>query len=225
MAHVKGPDLPTGGEIVSPRADLVQMYETGNGSFKARATYEIEDGEIVIDALPFQVSGSQGARADRGAEAAEEAAHGGLHARRVRSRESDASGDRAEVEPRRCGGAHEPPVRHHRSRAQLPRESQRDRPRRPAARDGLEAAAARVARVPQGDRDAPAEAPPREGERAAAHPRRPADRLPQPRRGDPHRAPRGRAEARADQALQALRRSRPRPSSRPSCGTSRASRR
>jgi topoisomerase-4 subunit A len=59
MAHVKGPDLPTGGEIVSPRADLVQMYETGNGTFKARATYEIEDGEIVIDALPFQVSGSK----------------------------------------------------------------------------------------------------------------------------------------------------------------------
>ena len=59
MGHIKGPDLPTGGEIVSPRADLVQMYETGNGSFKARATYEIEDGEIVIDALPFQVSGSK----------------------------------------------------------------------------------------------------------------------------------------------------------------------
>ena len=59
MTYVKGPDLPTGGEIVSPRADLVQMYETGSGSFKARATYEIEDGEIVIDALPFQVSGSK----------------------------------------------------------------------------------------------------------------------------------------------------------------------
>jgi topoisomerase-4 subunit A len=59
MAHVKGPDLPTAGEIVSPRADLVQMYETGTGSFKARATYTIEDGEIVIDALPFQVSGSK----------------------------------------------------------------------------------------------------------------------------------------------------------------------
>jgi topoisomerase-4 subunit A len=59
MAHVKGPDLPTGGEIVSPRADLVQMYDTGNGSFRARATYEIEDGEIVIDALPFQVSGAK----------------------------------------------------------------------------------------------------------------------------------------------------------------------
>jgi topoisomerase-4 subunit A len=59
MTYVKGPDLPTAGEIVSPRADLVQMYETGSGSFKARATYSVEDGEIVIDALPFQVSGSK----------------------------------------------------------------------------------------------------------------------------------------------------------------------
>ncbi len=59
MSYVKGPDLPTAGEIVSPRADLVQMYETGGGSFKARATYSVEDGEIVIDALPFQVSGSK----------------------------------------------------------------------------------------------------------------------------------------------------------------------
>jgi topoisomerase-4 subunit A len=59
MAHIKGPDLPTGAEIVSPREDLLQMYETGAGSFKARATYIIEDGEIVIEALPFQVSGSK----------------------------------------------------------------------------------------------------------------------------------------------------------------------
>jgi topoisomerase-4 subunit A len=59
MSHIKGPDLPTGAEIVSPRADLVQMYETGTGTFKARATYEVEDGEIVIEALPFQVSGSK----------------------------------------------------------------------------------------------------------------------------------------------------------------------
>ncbi len=59
MSYIKGPDLPTGAEIVSPRDELVQMYNTGSGSFKARATYAIEDGEIVIDALPFQVSGSK----------------------------------------------------------------------------------------------------------------------------------------------------------------------
>ena len=59
MSHVKGPDLPTGAEIVTPRAELAQMYETGTGSFRARATYTVEDGEIVVDALPFQVSGAK----------------------------------------------------------------------------------------------------------------------------------------------------------------------
>jgi topoisomerase-4 subunit A len=59
MKFVKGPDLPTGAEIVSPRADLRQLYETGNGSFRARATYATEAGEIVIEALPFQVSGAK----------------------------------------------------------------------------------------------------------------------------------------------------------------------
>jgi topoisomerase IV subunit A len=57
--HVRGPDFPTGAEIVTPRADLRSMYETGNGSFRARAIYEVEEGEVVVTALPFQVSGSK----------------------------------------------------------------------------------------------------------------------------------------------------------------------
>jgi len=61
LKHVKGPDLPTGGEIVSPRADLIAFYDTGVGSFKARATWEIEadTSHIIITQLPFQVSGSR----------------------------------------------------------------------------------------------------------------------------------------------------------------------
>ena len=59
MKHLPGPDLPTGGEIVSPRSELIKMYESGAGSFKARATFEEEDGEIVITALPYQVSGAK----------------------------------------------------------------------------------------------------------------------------------------------------------------------
>ena len=59
MKFVKGPDLPTGAEIISPRSDLVEIYEKGVGSFKARATYELEDGNVVIDTLPFQVSGGK----------------------------------------------------------------------------------------------------------------------------------------------------------------------
>ncbi|MFO1377712.1 MAG: DNA topoisomerase IV subunit A [Steroidobacteraceae bacterium] len=57
--HVHGPDFPTGAEIVTPETELRQIYETGNGTFRARAVYEVEDGEVVITALPFQVSGSK----------------------------------------------------------------------------------------------------------------------------------------------------------------------
>ncbi len=56
MKHIKGPDLPTGAEIISPRADLKAIYESGTGSFKARATYRAEDGNVVITAFPYQVS-------------------------------------------------------------------------------------------------------------------------------------------------------------------------
>jgi topoisomerase-4 subunit A len=60
LKHIKGPDLPTGGEIVSPRSDLIAFYESGSGSFKARASYEIDDeGLIIITALPWQVSGAR----------------------------------------------------------------------------------------------------------------------------------------------------------------------
>src|SRR5579862_97739 len=56
MKHVRGPDLPTGAEIISPRADLKEFYDKGVGAFKARATWEIEDGNVVITAFPYQVS-------------------------------------------------------------------------------------------------------------------------------------------------------------------------
>jgi topoisomerase-4 subunit A len=57
--HIQGPDFPTGGEIISPRNEIRQIYETGNGSIRARAVFEIEDGDIVITQLPYQVSGSR----------------------------------------------------------------------------------------------------------------------------------------------------------------------
>ena len=59
MKFVKGPDLPTGAEIISPRADLAEFYDKGTGSFKARAVYGMEDDCIVITALPWQASGSK----------------------------------------------------------------------------------------------------------------------------------------------------------------------
>jgi topoisomerase-4 subunit A len=59
MRLVPGPDLPTGAEIVTPRAELRSIYESGSGSFRARAVYEAEGAEVVITALPYQVSGSK----------------------------------------------------------------------------------------------------------------------------------------------------------------------
>jgi topoisomerase IV subunit A len=61
MKHVKGPDLPTGAEIVSPRAELLEFYEKGTGSYRARATWETDEetGNVVITTLPHQVSGSR----------------------------------------------------------------------------------------------------------------------------------------------------------------------
>ncbi len=57
--HLPGPDSPTGAEIVTPGAELVRMYATGTGSVRMRARYELEQGEIVITALPYQVSGAR----------------------------------------------------------------------------------------------------------------------------------------------------------------------
>src|SRR5690606_6264108 len=59
LKHIQGPDFPPGGEIITPRSEIRQMYESGNGSIRARAVYEVEDGEIVITQLPYQVSGSR----------------------------------------------------------------------------------------------------------------------------------------------------------------------
>ena len=59
MKHIKGPDYPTGGELVSPKSDITAIYKTGGGTLKLRATYKIENGDIVIDSLPYQISGSK----------------------------------------------------------------------------------------------------------------------------------------------------------------------
>ena len=58
--HVRGPDYPTGAEIITAAADLRTMYETGNGSVRARATWSKEaSGNFVVTTLPYQVSPSK----------------------------------------------------------------------------------------------------------------------------------------------------------------------
>ena len=57
--YVQGPDYPSSAEIITALSDLRNMYETGNGSVRARATFLKEAGNIVVTALPYQVSPSR----------------------------------------------------------------------------------------------------------------------------------------------------------------------
>ncbi|MEM9302037.1 MAG: DNA topoisomerase IV subunit A [Pseudomonadota bacterium] len=54
--HIQGPDYPTEAEIVTPPEEIRQIYRTGNGSIRMRAAWSREDGNIVITAMPHQVS-------------------------------------------------------------------------------------------------------------------------------------------------------------------------
>ncbi|QMU61354.1 MAG: DNA topoisomerase IV subunit A [Gammaproteobacteria bacterium] len=56
---VKGPDYPTDAEIISDPKEIKEIYETGNGSIRMRAVYVKEDSDIVVTALPHQVSGAK----------------------------------------------------------------------------------------------------------------------------------------------------------------------
>jgi topoisomerase-4 subunit A len=57
--HIIGPDYPTEAEIITPRSDLLKIYQTGKGSVRMRAVYRVEDGDVVVTALPHQVSGAK----------------------------------------------------------------------------------------------------------------------------------------------------------------------
>jgi topoisomerase-4 subunit A len=56
---VQGPDFPTAAEIITPAAELQQMYATGRGTIRMRAVFQVEDSEIIVSELPYQVSGAK----------------------------------------------------------------------------------------------------------------------------------------------------------------------
>ncbi|MGL9751657.1 MAG: DNA topoisomerase IV subunit A [Symbiopectobacterium sp.] len=59
LQFVQGPDFPTEAEIITPRDELRRVYEQGLGSVRMRALWKKEDVEVVITALPHQVSGAK----------------------------------------------------------------------------------------------------------------------------------------------------------------------
>lgn len=59
LEFVQGPDYPTEAEIITPKADIQKIYETGRGSIKMRAVFHEENGELIVTALPHQASGGK----------------------------------------------------------------------------------------------------------------------------------------------------------------------
>ncbi len=64
VALVPGPDFPTGGTIVEPRASILEAYKTGRGGFRLRAKWSVEDlgrgtWQIVVTEIPYQVQKSK----------------------------------------------------------------------------------------------------------------------------------------------------------------------
>jgi topoisomerase-4 subunit A len=53
---IQGPDFPTGAEIITPRDEIINIYRAGQGMIRMRATYEYENGDIIVTSLPYQVS-------------------------------------------------------------------------------------------------------------------------------------------------------------------------
>src|SRR5690606_30843858 len=70
MGKIKGPDFPTGGQLVATRTELRQAYENGRGTFKLRGSWKFEDAvegatkraaknpRIVITEVPWAVEKS-----------------------------------------------------------------------------------------------------------------------------------------------------------------------
>lgn len=60
VEHIPAPDYPNRAQVITPKEELLKLYETGHGAIRQRASYHVEEGvNVVVDALPFQVSGSK----------------------------------------------------------------------------------------------------------------------------------------------------------------------
>ena len=61
LKHIKGPDFPTGGQILNSKKELREIYETGSGAIRVRGEYDVEDlprgkQAIVFTSIPYLVN-------------------------------------------------------------------------------------------------------------------------------------------------------------------------
>ncbi|WP_395496531.1 DNA topoisomerase IV subunit A [Arsenophonus endosymbiont of Lipoptena cervi] len=59
MNFIPGPDYPTSAEIISSKEDIQNFYQTGKGSIRLRSLWQVDNGNVIITALPHQVSSSK----------------------------------------------------------------------------------------------------------------------------------------------------------------------
>ncbi len=207
LAHIKGPDLPTGGVLVEPLANLRETYRTGRGSFRLRARWQREDlghgqYQVVVTEMPYQVPKAR--LIERIAEllalrklplladVRDEFRRGGA---------ARAGAARAHRAGRGADGAAVPP-----DRPRGPPAAQPERPGRRGRAPGHEPrpGAGGVPRASHGGADPALALPARQDRRPPGGARRLPDRLSQPRRGDPDHPRGGRAQGRADAHVRAV---------------------
>jgi DNA gyrase subunit A len=61
LKHIKGPDFPTGGQILNSRKELREIYETGQGAVRVRGEYKVEEGRrgsqhLVVTSIPYALN-------------------------------------------------------------------------------------------------------------------------------------------------------------------------
>lgn len=54
--YIQGPDYPTGAEIISSKQEILELYQTGKGSIRQRARYQVNNDEVMIHTVPHQAS-------------------------------------------------------------------------------------------------------------------------------------------------------------------------
>ena len=64
LKYIRGPDFPTGGEILTSKRELREMYEKGQGTIKLRGEWKVESlprgkRQVVITSLPYTVNKAQ----------------------------------------------------------------------------------------------------------------------------------------------------------------------
>jgi hypothetical protein len=225
---IKGPDFPGGGQIISSRDEIKRAYETGRGSVRVRARWNVEklargQYRVAVHELPPNTSAAKvlgeieeltnpKAKAGKKSLTPDQQSLKSAALALLETARDDSDGDhpvRLVFEPR-TGKVESQELMDfllaaHVDGSERGDEPRRHRPRRAPAPDGPRRGHRGVDRLPPRRARAAPQASRRRGRRPHPHPRRPDDRLPQHRQGDQGHPQFRRAQARPHQGIPAFR--------------------